>query len=786
MKRVFGAIFVLVVITGSIAFFSPSNNSKDGRLYKKTASAFYSPHSITNESENQYVPTRYIGNTDSNMTQEYHWPYGSSFSIHSDGTYLYAGSGSAVIIYKIRTDGQLDSVSEIKTNSRVLKILTSGTNLFIANQGDGLKIYSIENINKPLFISQVNSNYDMMDIVVRGNYVYAADGWYGGESGYTYSFQGKFKIIDISNITNPIIKSDNDMGGECTSVYVKGAYAYVISIAYASWDGMHSKLSIFDVSNATVPVLQGSIDLGAPIGRTDDMGDITIAGNYAFVTFGTAVKQIDVSNNQSPILKNTIALQNNSYAFRIEQSDSNLIICDRYKGLIKIRITDPSAPQAPVYYTLPGQQMDISFAQGYIYIASESQGINVLNSSTFAQITNIKKGHCPTHLLIDGDRLYLADGNNGIKIFKRSATGLVLSGIWSSNANSYGPLAIKGNYLFVGQGSSLTKVIDVSNPGSPQSKASIVSSPDSVTDLHINNNRLFLSQINDGISIYDITNPVASSKLGSFKPRGSTFRCKTSGNYAYVASDSGGLRVYNVSNPVSASEVGYYDPAGFCYDLELAGKYAYMAASSQGILVLDISDPSGPFLLNTYLTNDQKTPLGLAYKNSLLYVSTSFGGLYSYYCYQNGTIKEIGHHIPKSIHSEIFWGNDLTRPVVDTNNRIYVGLGVLGVDQLATTYTISRLDQSVSVSNIDFNLSQNFPNPFNPETTIKFNLNSSGIVKLEVYNNAGKLVAILANKYYSAGNHEIIWNASKFPSGIYLYRLNSGKYSIAKKMILLK
>ena len=85
-----------------------------------------------------------------------------------------------------------------------------------------------------------------------------------------------------------------------------------------------------------------------------------------------------------------------------------------------------------------------------------------------------------------------------------------------------------------------------------------------------------------------------------------------------------------------------------------------------------------------------------------------------------------------------------------------------------------------------FTLSQNYPNPFNPATTIKYSLAKEGNVKLTVYNAIGSKVATIVNEYKPAGNYSVQFNGSNFASGIYLYRLESGNYSAAKKFILMK
>lgn len=86
----------------------------------------------------------------------------------------------------------------------------------------------------------------------------------------------------------------------------------------------------------------------------------------------------------------------------------------------------------------------------------------------------------------------------------------------------------------------------------------------------------------------------------------------------------------------------------------------------------------------------------------------------------------------------------------------------------------------------NFILYQNFPNPFNPITTISYNLSEPGRVSLNIYNVLGTHIVSLLQEYKSSGNHSVIWNAKDEPSGVYYYQLNvNGKLS-TRKMLLLK
>ncbi len=94
-----------------------------------------------------------------------------------------------------------------------------------------------------------------------------------------------------------------------------------------------------------------------------------------------------------------------------------------------------------------------------------------------------------------------------------------------------------------------------------------------------------------------------------------------------------------------------------------------------------------------------------------------------------------------------------------------------------------EVDLSIPVK---FELSQNYPNPFNPSTTIKFSLPQAGFVKLTVFNLLGEEVKTLLNENREAGIHTVNFNASKFNSGLYLYKLESNNNVQIKKMLLLK
>jgi flagellar hook assembly protein FlgD len=86
----------------------------------------------------------------------------------------------------------------------------------------------------------------------------------------------------------------------------------------------------------------------------------------------------------------------------------------------------------------------------------------------------------------------------------------------------------------------------------------------------------------------------------------------------------------------------------------------------------------------------------------------------------------------------------------------------------------------------DWVLMQNFPNPFNPSTTITFGLPQRAQVRVTVYNTLGEAMSELVNGDMEAGYHEVQFDGKNLSSGVYFYRMQAGSYVETKKLILTK
>jgi len=135
------------------------------------------------------------------------------------------------------------------------------------------------------------------------------------------------------------------------------------------------------------------------------------------------------------------------------------------------------------------------------------------------------------------------------------------------------------------------------------------------------------------------------------------------------------------------------------------------------------------------------------------------------------------HYAHMVVMSDSIPGSNVNGAPASTSKMMYIKL---------------QTDDPIGIHNIggevpgSYQLYQNFPNPFNPSTKIKFALPKSGFVTLKLYDVLGKEIGTLISEDISAGTFEYVLNANSLPSGVYFYSLRAGDYSDSKKMILVK
>jgi hypothetical protein len=180
----------------------------------------------------------------------------------------------------------------------------------------------------------------------------------------------------------------------------------------------------------------------------------------------------------------------------------------------------------------------------------------------------------------------------------------------------------------------------------------------------------------------------------------------------------------------------------------------------------------------------------------------------TYKDYRNGTGQHVGNHIheiryqagtgtnitiswnfPRGMSGrlqDIITGTLIDQTMANVGNFTVTNPGAFNKLKMTMDYLLTSVEQISEVTPSDYQLNQNFPNPFNPVTTIEFSLPALSEITLKIYNAAGQKIQTLANKKLAAGTYRAHWNAQAFPSGTYFYRLQAGSFVQTKKLVLLK
>jgi hypothetical protein len=119
------------------------------------------------------------------------------------------------------------------------------------------------------------------------------------------------------------------------------------------------------------------------------------------------------------------------------------------------------------------------------------------------------------------------------------------------------------------------------------------------------------------------------------------------------------------------------------------------------------------------------------------------------------------------------------------SNEKLIGIRINNIVYGDTTYLITHIIEPIYIAN-NFQLIQNFPNPFNPNTLIKYSIPKTGFVSLKIFNVLGNNIATLVNSEKASGNYQVEFNATNLSSGIYFYRMEYDGKFITKKMLFIK
>lgn len=533
--------------------------------------------------------------------------------------------------------------------SGISDIEIAGNYAFLAMY-NGLVIFDISDPENPVEVGKLFCKGEGTGVAVDGAYAYLADG------------SGGLRIIDISNRTQPVAVGIYDNPSAVNEVCVSGNYAYTVT----EGEG----IVILDVANKSNPAFLGSHQVNdvryydivlrdtiAYIACPDNFGvfrynisdpgnpryesHYNISGGFSRLTIanddyliannlGLHLYIFDISDPSDWDLVSTIT--GTGYDIRDVVYTSGYLLISTANQSARIEVHDFSDPSSPVFVNHYFHPDNFSLAwmanYGDNLVVATSIGILTLNINTAMQPVLIGSWDYDNNngysedLLVDGDYVYVADGEDGLQIVNISdPSNPVGIGNYNSTGYSWG-IAKSGNYVYLADGPGGTPIIDVSDPTDPQFVSSCPGGYD-FQDVAISGNYAYLANTTYGLVIYNISGPSNPVFTGHYDTPGSAWDVLVSGNYAYIADALSGVQIINISNPASPTLAGSYDTPGTAFGLALENNHLYVADES-GLIILDVSNPSDPSLLGQ---RSQSGSHGISLQGNLALVAMSDNGI---------------------------------------------------------------------------------------------------------------------------------------------------------------
>jgi len=668
----------------------------------------------------------------------------------------------------------------------------SGDLLYVLDL-EAFKVLDISNPEIPQLITSYSLDFEPKDICIENDIAYIGGGY-------------RIEIYDISTPETPVILSSLNMNYWCESLNIENSILY----AACCQDEVH----FIDVSDPQQPVLVGSFDdLLCPI-----MIDVKWPAAYV-QNFEGALYIVNVEDLSNPIIVGQIPSLTDHFLIDGNQlyanaENNSLDVYDITQPLNPTLISSTANVGRPMYiendliYTTCTQidvfQIsnyfeltpvgffdsswiieDFIVVDGIAFDIDRWNGLQVIDMSDPTE--NQCLGSCetpdsPLDLIKFENAVYLSFDYNELP-------GLVDVTNWEEPAFSQFPgleydvdsFTLWNNFLFANTYGQIN-LFDLSDPLLPELCNSFQATVGS-NILNTMDNTLIELNYN-GIIFHQIENAFSISEISQFNSINYKTSVVAKDNLVCFEAYNIGVFFIDLSDPFEPQQTAFYQLDGEVMGMTIHQQVLYIS-SANGLLIMDISDPASPELISTIQPHEDsnfRAP-AIVDGNDLIIADAAWNEILVYDI-SNPFIPVMQSNYPDC---RQIWEMALVDYKLYTAN-FRSGFAIMNMEGML------EVDENIIAPN-DYNLS-NYPNPFNPSTTIFFEF-PADIVKasIEIYNIKGqkiKIIPIDLSTGIKQKEVSVIWNGLEdngdiVSSGIYFLRLKSGNHIIASsKCLMLK
>ena len=606
-------------------------------------------------------------------------------------------------------------------------IVLSGQHAYISDMGLGLCVVDILDPTQPQLAAAHPLSGELRCIDIDGDVVFVAADYSG------------LHLLDVSTPSSPALISSVDLAGQVLDVAVRDGLAYLACGFYG--------LRILDVKTPTAPKQIAQRNMVFDLGFSAWTHSLSLTGDHACMGLSYyGLGMVDISDPATPV--DVVRQEIRGTTTATDVFDDCAYVSASHGGLVVVDIDTPSVPLVVSQFWLLGMVTDLEVANGKIWVAggysppdeppmrTHEAGLFVVDLTELFSPRVI--GYCstglePSRLALSGHYAYLSTEFGGIRIQDiANPAAPVEVGFMPTTTASYAH-DVEGDYAYTFAGGRFV-VMDVSDPSQPVEAGGC--DVDWHGHLTVDGAVVYNTLDHQGLQVFDVSDPAQPTVMAWLDLPSGAQEGAVLGDHLYVANGLNGLTVVNVSDPSQPVVAGACDLPAYARSVACHWPFAYLVASEymdeRGSLhVVDISNPVAPVQVDG---SDLATEAeAVAVDGSLVYVGGRGGGV-------------------------MVFRHEVVSSVVVPSPLSYL---------------------------------RNYPNPFNPQTTITFSLERTEWAEIGVYDLVGHLLSVLADRTYPAGHHSVVWNGNDamgraVPSGSYVVRLETESGVEARKVSLIR
>ncbi len=729
---------------------------------------------------------------------------GSAFDIAVAGDLVATVHGSSGVAFSdISNPAAPVHLATVTLTGWANSIALEGDIAYVAASTEGIAVIDISNPAAPVLLVQHPVVGVPTGLDVDGNLLTYAAGIYG------------IRIYDVSTPSSPVPLGFASNGEDFSGAALSGDM--VVAKTY------ESGLTIVDITNPMAPVIAGSEGLSTLGGFWVD-----VEGDMATTTLGySGWAFYDISDPTAPVRTSTY-----SYPGVVAGSvvlDGDLAyLPDAYTtvSIVTIRQRVPA--------TLTGSGTGFGAPQDMHALGDRAY---IANSDNYFQIIDITDpdnpvvtGSCstvpwtPQAVVAAGDHAYVGTAGPLYVIDISDPTAPSIVGTLATPSGSR-DVDVSGDLAVIAAVYDGVFTVDVSNPAAPTLIGSL-NRPTAVVQVELRGDIAYIGG-GEGMEAVDVSNPASPVLMGAYPDQWSVTDMEIHGDRAYVRDFYYDLRIYDITNPASPALLSTHDFPNGLFGVDVKGNTAVVFDGFYGSWTFDITDPSAPVDLGLYQTGVSTNALCIDIVGDRAFMWDSYGRLEVVQLFQSDF--DAAANVAQSL-SLALTPDPISRVLVDADQTGDVSweisaTGGVHWQAVAADSTWTDIDEpgndlrwrstqewapdAPEVSHLTISwetqsttgvsdmpgrslvLHHAYPNPFNPQTRVSFEIPSTGHAALTIHDVRGRHVATLLDGHVDAGAHHAEWRGldqagRTVPAGVYFARLIHDGVTLTGRLTLVK